>query len=244
MTTATIGSTEQAEGDRAGGGLLRWTVAILVLEPLLMFAAFFVLNSAINWPASLDEPARVNLPIVLEQRGAVVVGYGAYLAYSLLILPLSVMLYFLLKERGSSSPLLAVAAGVGIISALARALGISRWLFLMPLLAETYVAPGTTEASRQAVEVVYDAFNEYAGGVGELLGVTLTGCPLARANFGRPRALREVPQLARLTWSSRRGPLAAWPGFGGRRRRRGAPRGDRRQRAARLDARPRLRPGP
>ena len=106
-----------------------------------MFAAFFVLNSAINWPASLDEPARVNLPIVLEQQGAVVVGYGAYLAYSLLILPLSVMLYFLLKERGSSSPLLAVAAGVGIISALARALGISRWLFLMPLLAEAYVAP-------------------------------------------------------------------------------------------------------
>jgi hypothetical protein len=150
-------------------------VAILVLEPLLMFAAFFILNGAINWPASLDEPAGVNLPLILEQRGAVVVGYGAYLAYSLLILPLSVMLYFVLKERGPSSPLLAVAAGVGIVSALARALGIGRWLFLMPFLAETYVDPGTTGATRQAVEVAYGAFNEYAGGVGELLGVTLTG---------------------------------------------------------------------
>jgi Domain of unknown function (DUF4386) len=45
----------------------------------------------------------------------------------------------------------------------------------MPVLAETYVAPGTSDATRQAVEVAYDAFNEYAGGVGELLGVTITG---------------------------------------------------------------------
>jgi hypothetical protein len=93
----------------------------------------------------------------------VVLGYGAYLAYSLLILPLSVMLYFVLEER-ESSPLLAVAAGVGdrqrARDALARALGISRWLFLMPVLAETYVAPGTSDATRLAVEVAYDAFNE------------------------------------------------------------------------------------
>ncbi len=175
VATTRTGIAGRDEGGGIRGGLLRLTVALLVLEPLLMGAAFFILNSAIDWPASLDEPARVNLPLVLDQRGAVVLGYGAYLVYSLLILPLSVMLYFLLKERGSSSPLLAVAAGVGIVSALARALGISRWLFLMPFLAKTYVAPGTGDATQEAVEVVYDAFNEYAGGVGELLGVTLTG---------------------------------------------------------------------
>ena len=85
------------------------------------------------------------------------------------------MLYFGLKERGVPSPLLAVAAGVGIVSALARTLGIVRWLFLMPILAEIYLAPETGRATREAVEVAYVAFNEYAGGVGELLGVALTG---------------------------------------------------------------------
>jgi hypothetical protein len=157
-----------------GRALLRWTTLLLVLEPILMYAAFFVLSSSINWPASLDEPASVNLPLVTQERGAVVVGYGAYLAYSLLILPLSVLLYFALKERGAS-PLLAVAAAVGAISALARALGIGRWLFLMPSLAEIYEDPSSSPAAREAVEVAYVAFNEYAGGVGELLGVTLTG---------------------------------------------------------------------
>lgn len=171
---AGAGSAERVDGGM-GGGLLRATVILLILEPLLMGAAFFILNGAINWPASLDEPARVNLPLILERQGAVTLGYGAYLAYSLLVLPLSVMLYFLLKERGTSSPLLAVAAGFGIVSALARALGIGRWLFAMPFLAEAYVAPGTGDATRQTISVVYDALNEYAGGVGELLGVTLLG---------------------------------------------------------------------
>ena len=173
MTTMTAANRiDENAGNR--GSLLRWTILLLVLEPLLMYAAFFVLSSSINWPASLDEPAAVNLPLITEQRAAVVVGYGAYLAYSLLILPLSVMLYFALKGRGAS-PLLAVAAAVGAVSALARALGIVRWLFLMPFLAEIYADPASSPVTRGAVEVAYTAFNEYAGGVGELLGVALTG---------------------------------------------------------------------
>ncbi|QIN77317.1 DUF4386 family protein [Rubrobacter marinus] len=175
MTVMTEASRAGEETGGRGNGLLRWTVALLVLEPLLMYAAFFVLSSSINWPSSLDEPASVNLPLVAEQRGAMVLGYGAYLEYSLLILPLSVLLYFALGRRGASSPLLAVAAAVGAISALARALGIVRWLFLMPVLAEVYLDPATSGATREAVEVAYTSFNEYAGGVGELLGVALTG---------------------------------------------------------------------
>ena len=175
-TTARADSAGREENAGKGGrGVLRWTVLLLVLEPLLMYAAFFILSAAINWPASLGNPPSVNLPLILEQRGAVTLGYSAYLAYSLLILPLSVLLYFVLKERGTSSPLLAVAAGVGAVSAFARALGIVRWLFVMPVLAQTYVAPGMSEATRQVIEVTYTAFNEYAGGVGELLGVALTG---------------------------------------------------------------------
>ncbi|CAA9463418.1 MAG: hypothetical protein AVDCRST_MAG28-3714 [uncultured Rubrobacteraceae bacterium] len=172
MAAVTGTSTETRE--TGGIGLYGWTVLLLILEPILMFAAFFILNGSINWPASLDEPAKVNLPLIIEQRGAVILGYGSYLLYSLLILPLAVMLYFALKDR-EASPLLAVAAAVGVISALARALGIVRWLFLMPALADIYLDPASSEATREAVTVAYAAFNEYAGGVGEILGVGFTG---------------------------------------------------------------------
>ncbi len=171
---AAVTGTSAETRETGGIGLYGWAALLLILEPILMYAAFFILSSSIDWPASLDEPASVNLPLIIEQRGAVILGYGSYLLYSLLILPLAVMLYFALKDR-EASPLLAVAAAVGVISALARALGIVRWLFLMPALAEVYLDPASSEATREAVEVAYTAFNEYAGGVGEIIGVGLTG---------------------------------------------------------------------
>lgn len=171
---ATVTGTETGTRAKGRSGLYQATILLLILEPVLMYVAFFVLGASINWPASLEEPASVNLPLIVEQRGAVILGYGSYLLYSLLILPLSVMLYFVLKDR-EASPLLAVAAAVGVVSALARALGIGRWLLLMPALADVYLDPETSTATREAVEVAYTAFNEYAGGIGEIVGVSLTG---------------------------------------------------------------------
>lgn len=172
MTVVT--RTDAGTKETGDTSLIKATALLLILEPILMYVAFFVLRSSINWPASLNEPASVNLPLIIEQRGAVILGYGSYLLYSLLILPLAVMLYFALKGR-EASPLLAVAAAIGVISALARALGIVRWLFLMPALAGVYLDPASSETTREAAEVAYTAFNEYAGGVGEILGVGLTG---------------------------------------------------------------------
>ncbi len=158
--------------------LARVVALLLVLEVILQTVTVIVLGAAIDWPASLDEPASVNLPLIVEQQGAVILGYGSYLLYSILILPLASLLYFVLKERESSSPLLAVAVGFGAISALARSLGIARWLVLMPVLAGIYLDPESSETTRQTVSVVYEAFNAYAGGVGEILGVGLFGATL------------------------------------------------------------------
>lgn len=168
----------EPEKDRREPGLYRLTALLLVFEVILQTLPLIVLGAAIGWPASLDEPASVNLPLITEQRGAVILGYGSYLLYSILILPLAFMLYFLLKESGSPSPLLAIAVGFGVISALARSLGIVRWLFMMPVLADIYLDPESGETTRQTVSVIYDAFNAYAGGVGEILGVGLFGAAL------------------------------------------------------------------
>jgi hypothetical protein len=87
-----------------------------------------------------------------------------------------VLLYRVLADReGPASPLLTAAVGFGMVSTLARALGIARWFVLMPALAEAYLDPGTSEATRETISVTYDAFNAYAGGVGEVLGVGLFG---------------------------------------------------------------------
>jgi hypothetical protein len=51
-----------------------------------------------------------------------------------------------------------------------------RWPFLVPYLARAVSEPGATPARREAVDVVFQAFNRYLGvAVGEHLGYSLTG---------------------------------------------------------------------
>ncbi len=143
---------------------------LLLAQFVLMWTAFFILMPAINWPASLGEPPAVILPLILEQAGPVFAGYTSYLLHALLLIPLAVTLRATLKM----SPVVgATAVALGVLAGLAKALGITRWLFLMPGLAVAYTNPEATEATRDAIAVVYEAFNAYAGGIGELLGVGL-----------------------------------------------------------------------
>jgi len=72
--------------------------------------------------------------------------------------------------------LLAVATTTGVLAALVQFLGLIRWPLLVPYLARTAADPNATEARREAVDVVFQAFNRYLGvAVGEHLGYALTG---------------------------------------------------------------------
>ncbi|MFQ6554191.1 hypothetical protein AAD018_017750 [Aestuariibius insulae] len=143
---------------------------LLLLQFVTMWTAFFILAPAINWPASLDEPPSVILPLILDQSTAVFAGYLSYLIHALALIPLAILLRDALELDGAMG--LAVVA-LGVLAGFAKAFGIVRWLFLMPGLAAAYTDPSASPATKDAIEVVYGAFNAYAGGVGELLGVGL-----------------------------------------------------------------------
>ena len=64
----------------------------------------------------------------------------------------------------------------GVLAALVQLLGLIRWPFLVPYLARVAAEPGASEARREAVDIVFQAFNRYLGvAVGEHLGYLLTG---------------------------------------------------------------------
>lgn len=147
--------------------------ALLIVEALLLFVPVIVLGAAIGWPASLSEPPSVVLPLIQEQAGAVRAGYLVYLAYSILIWPMALLTTRVVAGGANETPLLRVAVGFAIASAVARCLGIIRWLVAMPALAATYNDPATPETTRAAVEVAYRTLNDYGGSIGEVLGVTL-----------------------------------------------------------------------
>ncbi|MEZ4590296.1 MAG: DUF4386 family protein [Chloroflexota bacterium] len=172
MTTVT--STILAKtADNSVRTIRRQAAVLLIIEFLLIFAPLLILGAAINWPASLDEPASVNLPLILAQNGSVLTGYGIYLVYSLLFWPVAYLTGRALVGNDLENSLFRIATGFAALSTLARTLGIVRWLFAMPVLARLYTDPSATPALQQTISVVYDMLNAYAGGVGELLGVGL-----------------------------------------------------------------------
>jgi len=151
----------------------RQAAILLLAQFVLFFVPIMVLGAAIDWPASLDEPISTLYPRFVQNLAAVRLGYGAYLAYSVLFLATAVMTARAVAGSDTLSPALQVAAGFGIISALARSIGIVRWLSAMPLLATQYLDPTTAAATKEMIAITHVAINELAGTIGEALGVGL-----------------------------------------------------------------------
>jgi hypothetical protein len=144
---------------------------VLLAQGLGLFAPMAVLGGAIQWPDSLDYPPSRMLPLLREQLDAVRLGYGLYLGYSLLFLVTGVLTVRLASRPGPLGALALIAIGAAAASALARAIGILRWLTVMPVLAQAHAS--AEPASRAGIELVFDAITTWGGGIGEILGVSL-----------------------------------------------------------------------
>ena len=148
------------------------TAALLILVPVLFNVFFFLLQSTFGYPDILREPAAD----ILRQFAAggaslLAIWYGFALTPALFI-PAAVLLR---RAFPGDSPLLALATPLAIVAGVAQVLGLLRWPFLVPGLAQAYLDPASSEATRVAVLVVFSAFHQYAGvAIGEHLGYLAT----------------------------------------------------------------------
>ena len=69
-----------------------------------------------------------------------------------------------------------VATAFGVLAGVVQALGLIRWVFLVPYLSEVYLNPASSTSTKAAVEVVFQGFHRYAGAaLGEHLGYMFAG---------------------------------------------------------------------
>jgi hypothetical protein len=146
--------------------------ALLLFQAFGIFLPMGVLGAAIDWPASLDFPPAQALPLIHAQESAVRLGYGLYLGWSLTFAASAAMIVGLARGDNPMSALSTLAIGLGVASALARAIGIVRWLTGSTALANTYAASPVGSTERIAIETTQLALNAYGGSVGEDLGVS------------------------------------------------------------------------
>jgi len=172
--------------------LRRVTGIALILTPIAFNIFFTLLSVTFEYPDILRKPTGYVLRhFDAGGRGLVAIWYG-FMLTAVLFVPLAVLVHKVLARE--NTPYMAVATAFGIIAGVVQFLGLVRWPLLVPYLADTYLAPASSGTTREAVAVVFQAFNQYAGvAVGENLGYLFTGLwtmLVALAMFGSPLPFR------------------------------------------------------
>jgi hypothetical protein len=211
MTAAQDAPANPAPRRNVGLGLM------LVADALLSFAPVVILGAAIGWPASLDKPAAEQLGAIASQPAVVAWGYAVYLLYSMLVAP--VMIGLASRTFGGlNGAVAATVAAFAALSALARSIGILRWLTVMPMLAAAHAGAGADPVLRHQIEWLFKGLTDYGGGVGEVLGVsvlmaaslgTLSVAALARG--GMPRWIASLGVVSALLLAALSLPVVGGP---------------------------------
>jgi len=107
-------------GRDSSATVFKWTGFASIVQGLLIFIPTFVLGAAINWPDSLDDPASVALPRLLENEGAVRAGYFAYLIYSILFaISMALLSEVVFGKNGGILMRIGEVLGVSLFAAIA-----------------------------------------------------------------------------------------------------------------------------
>jgi hypothetical protein len=150
------------------------TGLLLVAVPLAFNTAFTLLAARFDYPDILRQPTTDVLSKFRAGGTPLVLTWWAFALTAVLLAPLVVLLSHAIDDADPT--LLAVATSVGVLAALVQFLGLVRWPRVVPYLARTAADPNASDARREAVDVIFQAFNRYLGvAVGEHLGYALTG---------------------------------------------------------------------
>jgi hypothetical protein len=147
-------------------------------RPILAFASvtfavafnvpYVLLASSFGYPAILREPAGEVLAAFTAGGPALILTWYAFFWAALLFVPLAAALA-INSDRMVSAPGLAVGAALaGALSGALQAVGLARWVFVIPGVAAAHAAGDPTAAP------MFDLLNAYGGvAIGEHLGQLL-----------------------------------------------------------------------
>ncbi len=153
--------------------LSRLSAVLLIVVPLAFMGFFTLLGINFDYPNILRQPAEVVLQSYQTGgTGLILTWYGMAMT-ALLFIPTVILLHR--SQAQAEDTLMLVATVFGVLAGLVQLLGFIRWPFMVNYLSQTYLAPETTDVTREAINVVFQSFNVYAGvSIGENLGYLLT----------------------------------------------------------------------
>lgn len=146
---------------------------LLVVVPIAFNLIFFMLQRSFEYPDILRKPTDEILWRFKQGGPPLRRLWYAFTFSAILFTPVPVLVH--LAFQPDPPWFLAVGTALGVLAGVAQFLGLIRWPFLVPSLAEMYTQPEATQATRDSVAVVFQAFHRYAGvAIGEHLGYVFT----------------------------------------------------------------------
>lgn len=136
---------------------------------------FSLLGFIFDYPAVLRRPAGEVLSLFHAGGATLVLTWHAFALAALALVPLAIALS-IRSDRLARFPALTIGAAIaGSLAGLTQAIGLWRWVFVIPGLSRDYIDPATTEATRLAAEQTFTVLNLYGGvAIGEHIGQLLT----------------------------------------------------------------------
>jgi hypothetical protein len=147
---------------------------LLILVPVAFTICFTLLQMLFEYPDILRQSTADVLTKFQAGGTRLIAVWYVLTLTAVLFIPVVVLVHRVLAAQEATVTLW-IATVFGVVAGLAQTLGFLRWPFLVPHLAEAYLAPGASEAQRAVATLVFEAFHRYAGmAVGEHLGYLST----------------------------------------------------------------------
>lgn len=144
---------------------------MFILTPLWLFVNSRVLGVVSGFPDIQFAGPDELLNRVHESGTLGVVVWYFYIVPGVLYIASTVMLQKVLQPE--RIPWFSVATALGVTSWALQFLGLVRWIFVYPYLADQWITADPQK--KQTLTIVFDAFNNYAGyALGQTIGIGLT----------------------------------------------------------------------
>lgn len=146
-----------------------------VLLAALFNIPYAVLVASFDYPDVLRRPAGQVLDLFAAGGNALILTWHAFAVTALSLMPVAIGLS-ITPSRMKARPALAIGAAIaGSLAAITQAIGLWRWVFVIPSLARNHASPAAAPSELQASERAFDLLNAYGGvAIGEHLGQLLT----------------------------------------------------------------------
>ena len=133
--------------------LVRTTGMLLILLVILSNIPYILLIQTFGYDDILREPVDVVLTKFHAGGTGLILTWLGFGLAALLFIPASLLLYHVINDwptQRSDLPYLSIATLMGALSGILQAIGLMRWVFVVPVLANLYTNPAASTTTREA----------------------------------------------------------------------------------------------